>query len=135
MPRWIKIGVEFIRTPAGQWKGRLHPNAPSKTDSSTAAKDLAASADNLAVRPECQISIKTECSPNRQEIEHRREIVRQFFNDFWMSTDHKPVTFAERLNRAEGYINERLAAYGEAWQLDPATREQLGLPPPKNRLD
>jgi hypothetical protein len=39
------------------------------------------------------------------------------------------VTFAERLSRAEGYINERLAARGEAWQLDPATRKQLGLPP------
>jgi hypothetical protein len=39
------------------------------------------------------------------------------------------VTFAERLNQAESYINERLAARGEAWQLDPATRKQLGLPP------
>jgi hypothetical protein len=54
--------------------------------------------------------------------------VRQFFNDFWRSADDKPVTFAERLNQAEGYINERLAARGEAWQLDPATRKQLGLP-------
>jgi len=35
--------------------------------------------------------------------------------------------FAERLNQAEGYINERLAARGETWQLDSATRKQLGL--------
>jgi len=39
--------------------------------------------------------------------------------------------FAERLNQAEGYINERLAACGETWQLDAATRKQLGLPPPR----
>ena len=63
-----------------------------------------------AVRPEChQIGITSEASPNKQEIERRRKIVRQFFNDFWTSTDDKPRTFAERLNRAEGHINERLA--------------------------
>ena len=28
-------------------------------------------------------------------------------------------------------FNERLAACGETWQLDAATRKQLGLPPPK----
>jgi hypothetical protein len=39
------------------------------------------------------------------------------------------------LNRAEGHINERLAARGETWQLDAASRKQLGLPPPKTRLD
>jgi hypothetical protein len=74
--------------------------------------------DSVAVRPESQISIKPEASPNQQEIERRREIVRQFFNDFWRSTDDKPGTFAERLNRAEGHINEQLAARGETWQLD-----------------
>jgi hypothetical protein len=61
----------------------------------------------------------------------RREVVRQFFNDFWMSSNDKPGTFAQRLNRAEGHINERLAARGETWQLDGTTREQLGLPPAK----
>jgi len=60
--------------------------------------------------------------------ERRREIVRRFFNDFWRSSDDKPATFAERLNRAEGHINERLAACGETWQLEAATRKQLGLP-------
>src|SRR5712691_8916307 len=127
MSRWIKIAVGFIKTRVGQWSGRLHLNAPSGTDSSAPAKDLTASADNRAVRTESQIVLKTECLPKRQEIERRREIVRQFFNDFWISTDNKPVTFAERLNRAEGYINGRLAADGEAWQLDAATRQQLGL--------
>ena len=93
--------------------------------------DLALGVDSVAVWPESQISIKPEASPNKQEIERRREIVRHFFNDFWMSTDDKPRTFAERLNRAEDHINERLAARGETWQLDATTRKQLGLPPPR----
>jgi hypothetical protein len=85
-------------------------------------------ADSVAVGDESQISIKTRALPNQQEIERRREVVRQFFNDFWMFTDDKPRTFAERLNRAEDHINERLAACGERWRLDAATRKQLGLP-------
>jgi hypothetical protein len=88
-------------------------------------------ADSIALQPESQISITCEASPNQQEIERRRKIVRQFFNDFRMSTDDKPRTFAERLNRAEDHINERLAACGETWQLDATTRKQLGLPPPR----
>ena len=95
----------------------------------TAAEE-APGADSIALQPESQISITCEASPNQQEIERRRKIVRQFFNDFWMSTDDKPRTFAERLNRAEDHINGQLAARGETWQLDAATRKQLGLPPP-----
>ena len=91
-------------------------------------------ADSVAVGDESQISITSEAPPNQQEIERRREIVRQFFNDFWVSAEDKPGTFAERLNRAEGHINER-AARGEAWQLDAASRKQHGLPPPKTHLD
>jgi hypothetical protein len=126
---WIKIGVEFIKALPAQWKGASHPNAPS------GAIDTMPGVDSVAVRPDSQISITSEASLNKQEIERRREIVRQFFNDFWMSTDDKPRTFAERLNRAEDHINERLAARGETWQLDAATRKGLGLPPPKTRLD
>jgi|SRR6516165_8117133 len=127
MSGWIKIGVEFIKALAGQGKGSSHPNAPSETVDTMAEEEPVA--DSVAVRPEShQISITSEASPNKQEIERRREIVRQFFNDFWMSTDDKPRTFAERLNRAEDHINERLAACGEAWRLDAATRKQLSLP-------
>ncbi len=129
MSGWIKIGAEFITALTHQWKGSSHPNLPSETTNSMAAEDLAPGVDSVAVRPESQISIKPEASPNQQEIERRREIVRQFFNDFWRSTDDKPGTFAERLNRAEGHINEQLAARGETWQLDVVTRKQLGLPP------
>jgi hypothetical protein len=69
--------------------------------------------DSVAVGDESQIGVTSEASANQQEIARRREIVRQFFNDFWRSTDDKPRTFAERLNRAEDHINERLAACGE----------------------
>jgi len=134
MSGWIKTIVEFIKELAGQWKGSSDPNAPSETVDTMAEEEHVA--DSVAVRPEShQIGIRSEASPNKQEIERRREIVRQFFNDFWMSTDDKPRTFAERLSRAEGHINERLVARGETWQLDAASRKQLGLPPPKSRLD
>ena len=130
----IKIGVEFIKALPGQWKGSSEPNAPSETVDTMAEEEPVA--DSVVVRPESHpIGITSEASPNQQEIERHREIVRQFFNDFWMSTDDKPSTFAERLNRAEGHINERLAARGETWQLDAESRKQLGLPPPKTRLD
>jgi hypothetical protein len=148
---WVKIGIDFIKTLARQWKGRSHGNPPTEPNSGTASECLVTGPDSIVVRLESQINIKTEDSPSRQElerhdgsteteglvaiqpesqissrqeVERRREIVRQFFNDFWRSVDDKPVTFAERLNRAEGYINERLAARGEAWQLDPAIRKQ-----------
>jgi len=121
MSDWIKIGVEFIKALPGPWKGSSDPNAPSEIVDTMAEE--APRADSVAVT--------SEASPNQQEIARRREIVRQFFNDFWRSTDDKPSTFAERLNRAEGHINERLAARGETWQLDATTRKQLGLPPPK----
>ena len=123
----VRFGVEFIKALPGQWKGSSDPNAPSETVDTMAEEEPVA--DSVAVRPESdQIGITSEASPNKQEIERRREIVRRFFNDFWMSTDDKPRTFAERLNRAEDHINERLAACGEAWRLDAATRKQLGLP-------
>src|SRR6516164_6849587 len=129
MSGWIKIGVEFVKALPGQWKGSSDPNACSETANTMAEE--APGADSIAVRLESQISIKTGTSPNQQEIERRREIVRQFFIDFWVSAEDKPGTFAERLNRAEGQINEQLAAREERWQLDAATRKQLGLPPPK----
>jgi hypothetical protein len=133
MSDWIKIGIELIKALPGQWKGSSHPGDPVKLRNTMAEE--APGADNIAVRPESQISTTSEAPANQQEIARRREIVRQFFNDFWVSADDKPSTFAERLNRAEGHINERLAARGETWQLDATTRKQLGLPPPKIRLD
>jgi hypothetical protein len=70
--------------------------------------------------------------PDQQEIQRRRELVRALFNDFWKGNDEKPATFVDRLNQAEGYLNERLIERGEPWQLDAATRKMLGLPPRAN---
>jgi hypothetical protein len=114
-------GTNDPRASAGKLKSKLNGIATMAEEEPVA--------ESVAVRPEShQIGITAEASPNKQEIERRREIVRQFFNDFWMCTDDKPRTFAERLNRAEDHINERLAACGERWRLDAATRKQLGLP-------
>jgi hypothetical protein len=54
--------------------------------------------------------------------------VRTYFNDFWSEVPHKPAAFAERLDAAEEYLNERLAANGEFWRLDATMRVTLGLP-------
>jgi hypothetical protein len=70
--------------------------------------------------------------PDQQEIQRRRELVRALFNDFWSGRDEKPGTFADRLDQAESYLNERLAASGECWQLDANTRKMLGLPRQSN---
>jgi hypothetical protein len=54
------------------------------------------------------------------------------FNDFWSEAHDKPAAFVERLDQAEDYVNERLTACGEFWQLDAKTRAMLGLPPRSN---
>ena len=75
-----------------------------------------------------QLSVASTNSPDQQEIQRRRELVRALFNDFWIGRDDKPVTFLDRLNEAEVYLNERLTARGEPWRLDGNTRKLLGLP-------
>jgi hypothetical protein len=65
----------------------------------------------------------------QQEIERRRNLVRTLFNDFWSGEDQKPASFTVRLDQAEDYLNQRLAANGETWRLDTETRAMLSLPP------
>jgi hypothetical protein len=50
------------------------------------------------------------------------------FNDFWSGAYDKPAAFVERLDQAEDYVNMRLTACGEFWQLNAETRLMLGLP-------
>jgi hypothetical protein len=82
-----------------------------------------------------EVELNAETSPiahneiSQQEIERRSSLVRAFFNDFWSGTHDKPAAFAERLDQAEDYLNERLTANGEVWRLDAKTRIMLGLPP------
>jgi hypothetical protein len=57
------------------------------------------------------------------------------FNDFWRGEDQKPALFTARLDQAEDYLNERLAANREPWRLDAATRAMLSLPPRSSSPD
>jgi hypothetical protein len=142
---WIKSAIEFIKMPASPRPAESQPGAPGAIDSRTVPQDAtpdgieilpegpvsAEPASQIRAEPETRIGVESESAPNEQEIDRRRGIVREFFNDYWSSIEDKPTSFAERLDRAEGYINERVAAGGEAWRLGPATRKQLGLPPSK----
>ena len=79
--------------------------------------------------PAGQISSGIPSALDEGEIQRRRNLVRIFFNDFWSGSYEKPAGFLQRLDQAEGYVNGRLAANGEAWRLDSQTRVMLGLPP------
>jgi hypothetical protein len=79
-----------------------------------------------------QVSCVVPIRPDQQEIQRRLELVRAMFNDFWSGCDDKPAAFVDRLDQAEPYLNERLTACGEFWQLDAATRKMLSLPPRSN---
>ena len=64
----------------------------------------------------------------QQDDESRRELIRRLFNEYWTGVEDKPPTFAQRLEIAKAYINERLADRDVGWRLDAVTRKQLGLP-------
>jgi hypothetical protein len=158
MLRWIKSAIEFIKMPARLQEDRSQPDAPREIDPRSATQDTGpeiaetrpqsrtslepesrASAEpesrasvevesQSSVEPEIGTSVLSESAQGEEEIDRRRGIVRTYFNDYWSSVDDKPASFAERLDGAEAYINERVAAGGEPWRLDPATRKQLGLP-------
>jgi hypothetical protein len=69
MSGWVKIGIDFIKTLASQWRGRgrSHPNMPGETDSSTAAEGFVSGADSIAVHPAREPDQhKTADSPNQQ---------------------------------------------------------------------
>jgi hypothetical protein len=84
------------------------------------------------VRPEGRINNAIPSALDEGEIQRRRNLVRTFFNDFWRGSYEKPAGFVERFDQAEDYVNDRLAANGEAWRLDSKTRVMLGLPPRVN---
>ncbi len=148
---WIKSAVEFVRMPAGPRTAEPQPEAPHEiagheVDRRPAPEDTApetrievAQENRISIETESraraesesQLSVESEGAPDQEEIDRRRRLVRAFFNDYWSTADDKPASFAERLDRAEGYINERVAAGGENWRLGTATRKQLGLPPSK----
>jgi hypothetical protein len=86
----------------------------------------------VKVDTDAQIDSAASTVPDQEEIQRRRDLVRTLFNDFWSEAHDKPAAFVERLDQAEDYVNERLTACGEFWQLDAKTRAMLGLPPRSN---
>jgi hypothetical protein len=157
LPGWIKSAVAFVRLPAGPQQTGPQPDAPGEINARTVAPDLRPEPPlEIEIPPETRISAapempagiapepeagaesddrpeEPESAPDQAELDRRRSLVRGFFNDYWSSIDDKPASFAERLDGAEGYINERVAAGGERWRLSPATRKQLGLPPSRKK--
>jgi hypothetical protein len=112
--------------------------APAKSDGAQAS--IVANAGEQVIAPATKNSFTTATTANvkldriatpalkQDEIERRRDLVRKLFNDFWDGAHEKPAGFTERLDQAEDYLNERLAADGEVWQLNATTRALLGLP-------
>jgi hypothetical protein len=110
------------------------PRPPERHEHSV-AKEAAATAPlaaDVSVDPEPDVNAVAHFEPDQQEIGRRRDLVRTFFNDFWSGASDKPAAFVQRLDEAEDYLNERLAASGEFWRLDVKTRVMLGLPPRSN---
>jgi len=105
-----------------------NPDAGPTTTKSFTAPGTA----EVNVGPDADIHRVAHVLPDQQEIERRRNLVRTFFNDFWNGPYEKPVAFVDRLDQAEDYLNECLAANGEFWRLDANTRVMLGLPPRSN---
>ena len=127
--RWIAgIGAAFKRPV----EHSLEPTRPPTDVANETGAASAVAEDQAPTVAEfvqaTQLSAVSTNSPDQEEIQRRRELVRALFNDFWNGHDDKPVTFLDRLNQAETYLNERLTARGEPWQLDADTRKLLGLP-------
>ena len=131
--RWIAVIRAAFKRPV---EYSLQPTSPPTEVASETGAESAVAEDQAPAVAELvqaiQLSAVSTNSPDQQEIQRRRELVRALFNDFWSGTDDKPVTFLDRLNQAETYLNERLTARGEPWQLDANTRKLLGLPPRAN---
>jgi hypothetical protein len=94
----------------------LHAKAPTNTASVTSFADA-------------KVDLVTRTALDQEEeIQRRRNLVRILFNEYWSGAQEKPAAFSERLDQAEEYLNNRLAADGEIWRLDASTRAMLGLP-------
>ena len=113
-----------------------HPASPEKPAQSGAVTPEAVVTSPVAVDINVAADVRVGCIAqselSTQEIERRRNLVRTLFNDFWRGAHDKPAAFVQRLDQAEDYLNERLAADGELWRLDARTRAMLGLPPRSN---
>jgi hypothetical protein len=125
--RFAEIGAaakHFLRPSHPLSLGRPTETAAAKQGAVAVSMDVSGGSD---------VAIKSVDSslPDNKEIERRRNLVRTLFNDFWSGSDEKPAAFVERLDQAQDYVNERLAACGESWQLNNETRTMLSRRPRK----
>jgi hypothetical protein len=108
------------------------PAAPDTADArippAAAGEDAAPVARDIPIAEAAPVQDTAPAAPDPHENQRRRELVRTFFNDFWSGRDDKPATFQQRLDQAEIYLNERLAACGESWRFDADARKALSLP-------
>jgi hypothetical protein len=104
-------------------------SAPVTTIAKAGDVAIAPVTANGGARLDADINHDAFSAPDDEEIDRRRNLVRIFFNDFWSGAHEKPAAFVERLDQAEDYLNERLAANSELWRLNGKTRVMLGLPP------
>jgi hypothetical protein len=127
--RWLARALVTFRKPNEATSGRAPPTSnficESPADDVSPAP-TAVIVDALHDNETTDAIVLTV--PDQQEIDRRRDLVRGWFNEFWKGRDDKPTSFVDRLNEAESYINERLTASGEGWQLDTEARTILCLP-------
>ena len=115
-----------------------HPASPGRCSESPVMETEAVATAQIPAPAEVKADAGGPVAHNEldeQEIERRRTLVRTLFNDFWRGEDQKPASFTVRLDQAEDYLNERLAANGETWRLDTETRAMLSLPPRSSSPD
>ena len=115
-----------------------HPASPGRCSESPVMETEAVATAQIPAPAEVKADAGGPVAHNEldeQEIERRRTLVRTLFNDFWRGEDQKPVSFTARLDQAEDYLNERLAANRETWRLDAETRAMLSLPPRSSSPD
>ena len=119
-PRSFAKNIESVVEQAG-----VVANATEKViANSTAERPFA-----VPITADAKVDPAVSVALDPEEIQRRRNLVRRLFNDFWSGAYEKPAAFRERLDQAEDYLNERLAASGEIWRLDAKTRAMLGLTP------
>jgi hypothetical protein len=129
LPAASDIAAESHAESPAEGAGAVATATGIATATPTATSAVAADAK---IGQDGQVTAVASISPDQQEIQRRRELLRALFNDFWSGRDDKPAAFADRLDQAEIYLNERLTACGEFWQLDAKTRKMLGLPARSN---
>jgi hypothetical protein len=124
-----ETGREIAAEEAGADAAATESAVETPTTTATFTTPITA---NGKIGQDVQVSCVVPIRQDQQEIQRRLELVRAMFNDFWSGCDDKPAAFVDRLDQAEPYLNERLTACGEFWQLDANTRKMLSLPPRSN---